>query len=71
MHMKKEELNYREKIEIIFSNRLESNGDNEKVINDVLTWLRCEWQCSDMSMDEYVQLRDMVGPIARRMIKEL
>lgn len=43
MYMKKEEMNYRKKIEMIFSNTLELNGNNEKVINDVLTWLRCEW----------------------------
>ena len=64
-------MTYREKIERIFSNKLEHNGDNQKAIEDVKTWLCCEWQCSEMSMEDYVQLRDMVEPIAQRMIKEL
>ena len=66
------EMSYREKIERIFGNKLEFNGDHEKAIAEVITWLCCEWQCNNIpSLEEYAQLRDMVEPIARRMIKEL
>ena len=64
-------MTYRRKIETIFGNKLEYNGDNQKAIEDVKTWLQCEWQCFQISTEEYVQLRDMVEPIAQRMIKEL
>lgn len=64
-------MTYKKKIEVILDNKLEYNGDNQKAIEDVKTWLCCEWQCSQMSMEEYIQLRDMVEPIAERMIKDL
>lgn len=63
-------MTYKKKIEVILDNKLEYNGDNQKAIEDVKTWLCCEWQCSQMSMEEYIQLRDMVEPIAERMIKD-
>ena len=61
---------YTEKIERILNNKLGS-VDYEKAVEDVKTWLCCEWQCSEMPMEEYIQLRDMIEPIAQRMIKEL
>ena len=64
-------MTYKKKIEVILDNKLEHNGDNQKAIEDVKTWLCCEWQCSEMPMEEYVQLRDMVESIAERMIKNL
>ena len=62
---------YREKMEIIFSNKLEYNGDNRKAIEDVKAWLCCEWQCNNMSMEDYSVLLEMVEPIAEKMIREL
>ena len=64
-------MTYKKKIEVILDNKLEYNGDNQKAIEDVKTWLCCEWQCGQMSMEEYIQLRNMVEPIAERMIKDL
>lgn len=64
-------MTYKKKIEVILDNKLEYNGDNQKAIEDVKTWLCCEWQCSQMSMEEYIQLRDMVELIAERIIKDL
>ena len=32
-------MSYEEKIEIILSNKLEYNGDHEKAISEVKTWL--------------------------------
>lgn len=64
-------MGYREKIERILSNKLEYNGDNQKAIEEVKIWLCCEWQGSEMSMEEYTELRDMVEPIAKRMIEEM
>ena len=64
-------MTYKKKIEVILDNKLEYNGDNQKAIEDVKTWLCCEWQCSQMSMEKYIQLRDMVESIAERMIKDL
>lgn len=37
-----EKVTYEEKIERILDNRLEYNGDHEKVIADVKNWLSCE-----------------------------
>ena len=63
-------MSYEEKIEIILSNKL--NGDHQKAIEDVKTWLCCEWQCGAIEdMHEYTQLLPKVEEIAERMIKEL
>lgn len=61
---------YKVKIEIILGNRLGYNEDNESHINDVKTWLCCEWQCSMFDMDVYVLLKEEVDEIAKRMIRE-
>lgn len=68
---KKEIKTYREKIKTILDNKLEYNGDNQKAIEDVKTWLCCEWQCYQISMEDYGQLKDMVEPIAERKIKDM
>lgn len=65
-------MSYEEKIEIILSNKLEYNGDNEKAISEVKTWLCCEWQCDMIEdMHDYTQLLSKVDEIADRMIKKL
>lgn len=64
-------MSYEYKIEIILSNRLESNGDNGKAIEAVKIWLGCEWQCGLIEMHEYNRLLSKVDEIADRMIKEL
>lgn len=65
-------MSYEEKIEIIFSNKLEYNGDHQKAIQDVKTWLCCEWQCGAIEdIHEYTQLLPKVDEIAEKMIKEL
>ena len=74
MSVKKERKNmsYEEKIEIIFSNKLEYNVDNKKAIEQVKIWLGCEWQCGMIEyMHEYTQLLKKVDEIAGRMIQEL
>ena len=61
--------NYSQKIEIILSNRLEYNGDNRKHIEDVKTWLCCEWQCGAIEdMDDYLYLCGYVDDIVARMV---
>lgn len=63
---------YLEKIEIILGNRLEYNGDNAKHIEDVKTWLYCEWQCGDIEdMAELGELLKSVDEIAERVLKSL
>lgn len=70
--MKKIKLSYENKIEIIFSNKLEYNGDNQKAIEEVKIWLCCEWQCGMIEdMHDYTQLLNKVDVIAKKMIKEL
>ena len=70
--MKKIKLSYENKIEIIFSNKLEYNGDNQKAIEEVKIWLCCEWQCGMIEdMHDYTQLLNKVDVIAEKMIKEL
>lgn len=65
-------MSYEEKIEVILSNKLEYNGDNEKAISEVKIWLCCEWQCGMIEeMHDYTQLLTKVDEIADRMIKEL
>lgn len=65
-------MSYEEKIGIILSNNLEYNGDHQKAIRDVKTWLCCEWQCGSIEdMHNYTQLLPKVEEIAERMIKEL
>lgn len=65
-------MSYEEKIEIILSNKLEYNGEHEKAIQEVKTWLCCEWQCGMIEdMHDYTQLLAKVDEIADRMIKEL
>lgn len=63
---------YRKKIERILSNKLQSNSDNEKAVNDVKVWLCCEWQCGTIEdMHYYTSLLKEVDIIANKMIKEL
>ena len=65
-------MSYEEKIEIIFGNKLEYNGDHERAIEEVKIWLGCEWQCGMIDdMSDYIKLLDKVDEIAERMIKEL
>ena len=62
---------YEEKMIRIFGNKIEYNGDNRKAIEQVKTWLECEWQCSQMSMEEYGELKELAEQIAEKMIREL
>ena len=62
---------YEEKIIRIFGSTLEYNGNHRKVIEEVKTWLHCEWQCGMFEMDECVALKELAEQIAERMIKEL
>lgn len=64
-------MSYEEKIYAILENKLENNGDNERAVEDVKTWLRCEWQC-DMIKEtgEYIRLLGVVDVIAEQIIKE-
>lgn len=65
-------MSYEEKIERIFGNTLEYNGDHSKAIADVKTWLCCEWQCDMIKdMDDYVRLCNEVDLISARIIKDL
>lgn len=65
-------MTYEEKIERILGNKLEYNGDNHKSIDDVKTWLYCEWQCDMIKdMDTLTLLLAKVDSIASKMIKEL
>lgn len=64
-------MSYEEKIEVILYNRL-NNGDNEKAIESVKTWLCCEWQCDDIfETSEYKRLLSVVDEVASRIIQEL
>lgn len=70
--MEKKKLSYENKIERIFSNKLEYNGDNQKAIEEVKIWLCCEWQCGMIDdMHDYIQLLNKVDVIAEKMIKEI
>lgn len=70
--MEKKYLSYENKIEIIFSNKLEYNGDNQKAIEEVKMWLCCEWLCGMIDdTHDYIQLLNKVDVIAEKMIKEL
>lgn len=62
---------YEEKIIRILENKLGFYEDNWKAVLDIKTWLCCEWQCSEMSMEEYAELKNLAEMIAKRMIKEL
>jgi hypothetical protein len=64
-------MTYEEKIETILDNKLEYNGNHKKDIQDVKTWLCCEWQCNQLDMDEYRKLCDMVDETAEKIIKNL
>ena len=70
--MAKKRLGYEDKIERIFDNKLEYNGDNQKAIEEVKIWLGCEWQCGMIDdIHDYAQLLNKVDVIAEKMIKEL
>lgn len=62
---------YEYKIEVILDNKLEYNGDNKKAVDEVKTWLGCEWQCGNISMEEYQRLKDVVDNIAEDIIKNM
>ena len=65
-------MSYEEKIETILGNKLEYNGDNDKGIADVKTWLYCEWQCGMIEeMSELSRLLKVVDDIAEKIIKNL
>lgn len=64
-------MSYEEKIKVIFYNKLEYNGDHEKAIADVKTWLCCEWNCNMIETDEYMSLLNKVDEIAEQIIREL
>lgn len=67
-----EVMSYWEKIERILDNKLEYNGDHDKAVADVKTWLQCEWQCNMFQdMQVYSALLEDVDKIAEKMIKEL
>ena len=64
-------MSYEEKIEIILSNKLH-NGNQEKAITEIKTWLCCEWQCGMIDdMHDYTQLLTKVDEIADRLIKDM
>lgn len=63
-------MTYEYKIEVILGNKLEYNGDNKKAVEDVKTWLRCEWQCGMIEdIQTLSELLDRVDSIAQEMIK--
>lgn len=65
-------MTYEYKIEVILGNKLEYNGDNEKAVEDVKTWLYCEWQCGMIEdMQTLSELLDRVDSMAQEMIKSL
>lgn len=60
-------MSYEEKMEVIFSNTLEYNGNREKAINEVKTWLKCEWLCGMIEdMHDYTKLLDKVDEIVSK-----
>ena len=62
---------YEDKMINIFSNNLECNGNIQESINYVKIWLRCEWQCSSISTEEYSDLKVLSERIADTIFKEL
>ena len=63
-------MTYEYKIEVILGNKLEYNGDNKKAVEDVKTWLHCEWQCGMIEdMQTLSELLDRVDSMAQEMIK--
>ena len=63
-------ITYKKKIEVILNNRLGFNDEeNNKHINDVKTWLCCEWQCDMIDMPVYILLIDEVNNIAQEIIE--
>ena len=70
--MGKKKTSYEDKIERIWGNKLEYNGEHQKAIAEVKTWLCCEWQCGMIDdMHDYTKLLNKVDVIAEKMIKEL
>ena len=63
-------MGYREKIERILNNKLGS-VDYEKAVEDVKIWLCCEWQCSEMPMEEYSELQKLVETIAKEIYDDM
>ena len=62
---------YLVKMERIFSNMLEAYGDNEAVLNEVKTWLVCEWQTDAFDTEQLSELKRMADELYIRMLAEL
>lgn len=62
---------YLVKMERIFSNKLEAYGDNEAVLNEVKTWLVCEWLADGFDMEQFSDLKRMADELYIRMLAEL
>ena len=61
------------KIETILDNCIEfGNGieGNIKKLDDVMIWLRCEWQAGTIQMDEYILLKKSVDDIGKKKIRD-
>ena len=63
-------MDYRKKIENILSNKVEFSSDLQVVIDELKTWLSCEWLSSDLSMEDYNILNDMIPIMVHRYYKE-
>lgn len=62
---------YMVKMERIFGNKLGAYEDNEAVLNEVKTWLVCEWQADAFDMEQLSELKRMADELYIRMLAEL
>lgn len=62
---------YLVKMERIFGNKLGAYEDNEAVLNEVKTWLVCEWQADAFDMEQLSELKRMADELYIRMLAEL
>ena len=59
---------YKQKIERILSNKMESSGEILSVIRETHIWLGAEWLCTDMEMSVCNELHSYIDEYATDLI---